>query len=118
MLQKSLTGEEIAHEVITTLYIDYHIAPTALGACMRDCAATNNVAVRTLKVFYPNCVDIWCFSHTLDNVGEKFQTPVLEELFPKALWHEQTGKSMKSYSTTRWCSRWEVMDQLWSNLET
>ena len=124
MLQKSLTGEEIAREVIATLSIDYHIAPTAVVACMRDRAATNNVAVRTLKVLYPNCVDIGCFSHTLDHVGEKFHTPVLEEFISawislfshspksKAIWQEQTGKSMKSYSTTRWWSRWEVMDQL------
>jgi hypothetical protein len=55
MLQKSLTGEEIAPEVISTLSIDYHITPTALLACMRDRAATNNVAVRTLKVLYPHC---------------------------------------------------------------
>ena len=106
MLQRSLTGEEIAREVISTLSIEYHIAPTALIACMRDRAATNNVAVRTLKVLYPKCVDIGCFSHTLDHVGEKFQTPVLEEFISawislfahspknKALWHEQTGKSI------------------------
>ena len=70
---------------------------------------------------------IGCFSltfHTLDRVGEKFQTPVLEEFLSawislflhspksKALWFEQTGKSMKSYSATRWWSRWEVMEQL------
>ena len=33
MLQKSLTGEEIAREVISTLSIEYHIAPTAVVAC-------------------------------------------------------------------------------------
>ena len=124
MLQKSLTGEEIAREVICTHSIDYHISPTALLACMRDRAASNNVAVRTLKVLYPHCVDIGCFSHTLDHVGEKFQTPVLEEFLTgwinlfshspknKALWLEQTGKSMKTYSATRWWSWWEVMEQL------
>ena len=80
---------------------------------MRDRAATNNVAVRTLKVLYPNCVDIGCFSHTLDHVGEKFQTPVLEEFLSawislfshspknKGLWLEQTGRSMRSYSATK-----------------
>jgi hypothetical protein len=33
-------------------------------------------------------------------------------LHSPALWFEQTGKSMKSYSATRWWSRWEVMEQL------
>ena len=83
-----------------------------------------NVAVRTLKVLYSNCVDIGCFSHTLNHVGKKFHAFVLEEFISawislfshspksKAIWQQQTGKLMKSYSTTRWWSRWEVMDQL------
>ena len=124
MLQKSLTGEEIAHEVISTLSIDYRVAPTSVLASMRDRAATNNVALRTIKVLYPNLIDISCFSHTIDHVGEKFDTPVLSEFIsgwinlfahsPKnrALWRQQTGRSMQSYSPTRWWSRWEVMEQL------
>ena len=49
MLQKSLTGEEIARELISTLSVEYHVTPTALLACMRDTAATNNVALRTFS---------------------------------------------------------------------
>ena len=124
MLQKSLTGEEIAREVISTLSIDYRVAPTSVLASMRDRAATNNVALRTIKVLYPNLIDISCFSHTINHVGEKFDTPVLSEFIsgwinlfahsPKnrALWRQQTGRSMQSYSPTRWWSRWEVMEQL------
>ena len=37
---------------------------------MRDRAATNNVPLRTVKVLYPDLVDIVCFSHTLDHVGD------------------------------------------------
>ncbi len=124
MLQKSLTGEEIARAVISTLSIDFQVSPTSLLACMRDRAATNNIALRTLKVLYPNIVNVGCFSHTIDHVGEKFDTPVFAEfvsgwisLFAhspknKALWLERTGRSMKSFSATRWWSRWEVMEQL------
>ena len=124
MLQKSLTGEEIARELISTLSVEYHVTPTALLACMRDRAATNNVALRTLKVVYPNLVDVGCFSHTIDHVGEKFETPVLDEFISawislfahsyktKALWREQTGRAMKSFSPTRWWSRWEVVEQV------
>ena len=79
MLQKSLTSEEIARELISTLSVEYHVTPTVLLACMRDRAATNNVALRTLKVVYPNIADVGCFSHTIDHVGEKFETPVLYE---------------------------------------
>ena len=79
MLQKSLTGEEITCELISTLSVEDHVTPTALFACMRDRAATNTVALQTLKVVYPNIVDVGCFSHTIDHVGEKFETPVLDE---------------------------------------
>lgn len=124
MLQKSLTGEEIARELISTLSVDYQVTPTGLLGCMRDRAATNNVALRTLKVVYPNLVDVGCFSHTIDHVGERFDTPVLDEFMSawvslfahsyktKALWRERTGRAMKSYSPTRWWSRWEVVEQV------
>ena len=80
MLQRSLTGEEIARELISTLSVEDHVTPTALFACMRDRAALqHNVALQTLKVVYPNKVDVGCFSHTIDHVGEKFETPVLDE---------------------------------------
>ena len=120
MLQESLTGEKIACELISTLSIQ----STALLACMRDRAATNNVALRTLKDVYPSIVDIGCLSHTIDHVGEKFETPVLDEFISawnrlfvrsyknKAIWCEQTGRAMKSYSATRWWSRWEVVEQV------
>ena len=87
---------------------------------MRDGAAVNNVAMRTLAVVYPKLLDVGCFSHTIDRVGQHFKTHILSEfstswimLFshsPKAklLWKEQTGKVMISYSATRWWSRWEV----------
>ena len=84
----------------------------------------NNVAMRTVSIVYPQVLDIGCVSHTLDLVGGRFKTPVLSSfvslwisLFShspktKALWKEQTGKSMASFSKTRWWSRWEVMHQI------
>lgn len=124
MLSKSLTGEEIARELLTVLSVTYSIHPSNLLAAMRDRASTNNVAMQTLTIIYPNVVDIGCFSHTIDHVGRKFNTPVLSEftsswisLFshsPKSRlrWKCRTGKSMKSYSSTRWWSKWEVMKQI------
>ena len=88
---------------------------------MRDGASTNGVAVRTLAILYPNILDVKCLSHTLDRVGEHFDIRVLNEFTslwvsmfihsPKAClcWRELTGCSMKSYSATRWWSKWEVM---------
>lgn len=63
--------------------------------------------VRVMKIIYPDIImDVRCFSHTLDLVGEKFKTPLLASfcsywisLFShspktKLLWKNQTGKSV------------------------
>ena len=72
MLSKSLAGEEIARELISVLSVNFSIRSTNLLASMRDRASMNNVATQTLKVVYPTIVDVGCFSHTIDHVGEKF----------------------------------------------
>ena len=46
MLSKSLTGEERAWEVISTLSATYDIASALVLAAMRDRASTNTVALR------------------------------------------------------------------------
>ena len=124
LLAKSLSRQAIARELISVLPTSYSIDSSRLLTCMRDEAATNGVAVRTLNVLYPKMMDVKCFSHTLDRVGEHFEIPVLREfvstlisLFshsPKArlYWKEETGVSMRMYSATRWWSKWEVMRQL------
>ena len=123
-LTKSMTGEEIARELINVLSVEYSISSERVLAAMRDRASSNGVAIRTLKVVYPNMVDIGCYSHTIDLVGEKFCTPNLDSFIhlwfslfahsPRArlLWKNRTGKAMSSYSSTRWWSKWEVMSQV------
>ena len=104
-----------------------------LLAAMHDIVAVNNVALRTLKVVYPLLQDVGCFSHTLDLVGNKFCAPNLVEftmawvsLFSNSLkahliWRQQTGRSISSYSQTRWWSRWDIMKEmleLYGDVET
>ena len=124
MLVKSVTGEELARELISVLSVNYGISTQLLLAAMKDRAAVNETAIRTLKVVYPNLLSIGCFSHTIDRVGEHFNVPNLSEFItswislfshsPKTrfLWLEQTGKSMATYSPTRWWSHWEVIEQV------
>ena len=124
LLSKSLKGEEIARELIHTLTTEYGIATNNLLAAMRDRASSNGVAMKTLMVLYPKLVDIGCFLHTIDRVGENFHTPILHEfgiawvsMFAhspktKLLWKELTGRQMIFYSPTRWWSRWEVYYQV------
>lgn len=91
---------------------------------MHDRASVNTVAMRTVTVLFPNTFDVGCFSHTLDIVGNKFNTPQLTEFSstwismfahsPKArlVWQQRTGRALKSHSKTRWWSRWEIFNQL------
>ena len=124
LLVKSVTGEELARELISVLSVKYGISTDLLLAAMKDRATVNETASRTLKVVYPNLLSIGCLSHTIDRVGEHFNTPNLSEFIiswislfshsPKTrfLWLDQTGKSMATYSPTRWWSRWEVIEQV------
>jgi hypothetical protein len=123
LLAKSMCGDEIARELISIPSTELGIPGAKLLASMRDRASTNNVAMRTMKVVYPHLLDIGCYSHTIDHVGEKFVTPNLDEfgkewvgIFShshkaRLLWRERTGRSMATYSETRWWSRWEVLKQ-------
>ena len=124
LLAKSLSGEEIARELVSVLSVGYGIKPGLLISAMHDGASTNNIAMRTIGVIYPNLFDVCCFSHTIDRVGNHFKIATLSEFISswislfshsskvKLLWRERTGMSMSSYSATRWWSKWEVMHQV------
>ena len=71
LLAKSLTGEEVARTVISTLSTECGIPSDRLTASMRDRASVNEVAMRTLSIVYPNVVDVGYMSHTPDHVGER-----------------------------------------------
>ena len=124
VLTKALCGDELAREIINALSTTYGIRSSNLIAVSRDGASVNGAAMRTISVVYPDVVDVTCFSHMLNRVGEHFETPHLAEftsswisLFShsckaKLLWKTLTGKAMASYSSTRWWSKWEVQLQL------
>ena len=91
---------------------------------MRDRTSVNSVAMATLKLLYPSLLDVGCFSHTLDRIGEQFKVPIAVEftrlwisLFsrsPKArlAWRSYCGRAVPTHSETRWWSQWEVMKQI------
>lgn len=126
MLSKSMSAEEIARELISILSVTYGVRSELLLAAMRDRASVNNLAMQTVRVIYPSLVDIGCFSHTLNRVGENFKTPVLTDFMhswialfshsPKTrfLWKSQVGRSMATYCATRWWSKWEVVKMVMS----
>ena len=121
---KSVTGEELAQQLLSCLSTNLGINSALLLAAMRDRASVNDVAIRTLKILYPNLVDIGCFSHTLDHIGEKMETPILDQFLkawislfahsPKSriAFKTQTGQSPKTHSATKWWSQFEVIKQV------
>ena len=124
LLAKSLTGEEVARQLITCLSTELSIPQHLVISVMRDRASVNDVAMRTIGVLYTHMIEIGCFSHTLDDVGERMKTPILDE-FTKAwislfshspktrlAWRTQTQLRTPSYSATRWWSRYEVIGQI------
>ena len=59
-LAKSMTGEEIARELISALSVEYGVTSERLLAAMRDRASVNAVAMRTIKVVFPDMTDVGC----------------------------------------------------------
>lgn len=124
LLAKSMTGEEIACQLITSISTELGIGSERVVAMMHDRASVNGVAMRTISVLYNNFLDVGCLSHTLDLVGKNMKTPVLDKFFkswvqlfshsPKTrlIWRTQTGLPVPSYSPTRWWSRFEVIKHL------
>ena len=115
-MQKSLNGEELARQIISVLSVTLGIESGRLLAAIRDGASVNTAALRTVAIVYPYVLDICCISHTLDLVGEKFKATAISLFFTlwvslfahsakaRALWKERTGRSMATYSQTRWWS--------------
>ena len=124
LLERSMSGEEVARELISCLSALFGIQPDQIVGSMRDRASVNNVAISTLKIVYPYLLDVGCFSHTLDHVGEKFVVVNLSEFImswivlfshsfkARTAWKEQTGIAIKTHSATRWWSKFEIIKQV------
>ena len=121
---KALKGEELAQRLMSCLAVDYHFGPTAIIGGMRDGASVNGAALRQLMFFYPKLFDVVCFSHTIDNVGNHFELKILD-LFARywismfshsynacLVCRARTGQSIRTFSETRWWSKWEVLRQV------
>lgn len=121
---KAVNGDQLAQVLNECLSIEYGVRGESLIAAMRDGASVNQAALNRIQFIFPKTFNVVCFSHTLDNVGNHFVIPNLTEfgnlwirLFSQShkaglMWKELTGRKPKSYSETRWWSRWEVYKQL------
>ena len=118
-------ARQLARELITCLSLKFSLSSGAVVAAIGHCAAVNGAALWSMKdVMYPKTVDLVCSPHTLENVGNRFQTPLLTEfgqwwvsLFSRSpaarlAWREQTSTDIKTCNNTRCWSVWEVQNHL------
>ena len=130
ILAKTLSGQQLAREIITVLSTELQLPSTSVLAAIRDGASVNASAVQKMRdILYPEMMDIICISHSLDNVGKRIDTPLLDtfqqwwialfahSLASKLAWKTHTGQAIKTYSRTRWWSWWEVLVQLEEKFE-
>ena len=52
------------------------------------------LAMRNVKVIYPNAGDIGCTSHTLDIVGHKFEVPTFFHLVELIVYPQSEGENI------------------------
>ena len=121
---KTMTGEEISQQIIVIFSTEFGISSNFIVAAMCDRESVNDVAMRTIKVVYNELLDVGCFSHTLNHMGERTNTPILHDfcnvwiaLFSRSprfrlSWRMQMGLSAPSYSSTRWWSQLEVIHSM------
>ena len=124
ILAKAMKGEELAQRLMSCLAVEYKFGPSMVIGAMRDGVSVNGAALHQLSFFYPELLDIVCFSHTIDNVGNHFEFQVLDlfarywiGMFSRSynarlVWREKTGHSIQTYNETRWLSKWEVLNQV------
>ena len=79
LLAKTMTGKEIAQPIIVILSTEFGISSNLIVAAMHDRASVNDMAMRTIKDVYHELLDVGRFSHTLNHVGERMNTPILHD---------------------------------------
>jgi hypothetical protein len=116
MYALSFSGVELA-SVMNKLTHEMGIDPYNIVVTMRDRAQYGKVAMDVLRPLWANTLDMECFAHTLNHVGEQFNHPHLTALLQalsyawsvssraQQLWCKLTGRMPPSASQTRWWSR-------------
>ena len=121
---KSVNANELAQVLNQCLSVAYEVRANSFLAAMRDSASVKQAALDRITFIFPKMLNVVCFSHTLDNVGNHLVIPTLVEFGSlwirmfrhsfkaKLLRKDLTGQTPRSYSETRWWSKWEVYHQL------
>ena len=66
---KSVNANERAQVLNQCLSVDYGVRANSLRSAMRDGASVNPAALDRIAFIFPKMLNVVCFSHTPDNVG-------------------------------------------------
>ena len=124
-IDDQLNGLTTATEVVRIIFNRFGIEDSLrVAGFMRDGAQVNAVAIRQLQVFFENAEDLQCLAHTLDLVGTYFKHPTLTRFWghwlqmmthsrrAHKIYKNVMGFTWKSYSPTRWWSKYECFNAL------
>ena len=129
LCSKSVNADELAQVLYQCLSVDYGVKTNLLLAAMRDGASVKQAALDRIAFIFPKMLNVVCFSHTLDNVGSHLVIPTFLQFASiwirllrhsykaKLVWKDLTGQRPKSYSETRWWSKWEGYQQILMQFE-
>ena len=127
LLKRSLTGKQICGLLNRQITIELKIDPNLVVCAMHDRAATNIYAMEELSNLCPNMIRIGCFSHAINNCGDRFHCPTLKSfseafnvcvglsLKARDMFYDHVGMTPPTGSKTRWWSQWEVYKKLLVN---
>lgn len=88
VLATSFSSENLGREVLMSFSTELGVTGNCLLVSTHDHASVNTAAKRAMSIMYPSVMDIWCFSHMLNNVGQNLSSQ----------------PSIRSWSTGRPCS--------------
>jgi len=146
-LEKEMNGDEL-EVMLSTILSNFNIDTKHVVAFCRDGCNVNSSAMRKLfakqkaahsalsavvggaQHAYRAPLDLACLCHAIDNTGARIDIPALERILSPWLTvisHSKqarkafltfTHEAPKSYSKTRWWSRYEVVAQLVRHMHT
>jgi len=116
LYESSFNGAQLACVLNGLLGAELGIAPGNIIATVRDRAAYGKISMRTLTPLWQNALDMECFAHTFNHVGENMHhttltnfTRSLSHLWSKShrarvMWRDMVGVYPPSSADNRWWS--------------
>ena len=120
MFVETFNNRNVAAELMYVLVNRMRIGMELVMGWQYDRASVNKAAIRTLIQVFTSSVGVPCISHTLSHVGERMQTPNLDDYVEsfvglmsksekaKLFWYRLTGTNFPRYASHRWWSIYEV----------